>query len=180
MIRFLIVMPIFIILTGCSKPAQDVDEYIAGVKKNAKQNVEPLAPAVAYESVDYSVAALRSPFSHGSASNLPKQAHVSILPEGVSQKPRPDANRTREYLERYSLGSFLMVGTLSKRGSRWGLVQDSSGMVHAVRVGDYIGENSGHVTRIQDDQIDVINMVPNGEGGWMEMKTHITMKQELE
>ena len=38
--------------------------------------------------------------------------------------PRPDLQRTREYLERFELDTLLMVGTFNKESSEWALIQD--------------------------------------------------------
>lgn len=162
------------ILTGCSDK-QDVEVYIREVKNTAKPKVDDIAPAKDLQAVNYQSGELRSPF-RGSKVAVFESDQMMRGGKVIVQKPRPDANRVREYLERYSVNDFIMVGTLSKKGITWGLVQDQTGLVHAVKVGDYIGENSGRVIGITSDQIDLIETVPDGEGDWMQSNSYIEMQ----
>ncbi len=169
-------LPLLIVVTlvGCSEQ-QDVNEYIKGVKAKATPKVEEIAPAKELKAINYQSGELRSPF-RGSKVAVFESDQMMRGGKVIVQKPRPDANRVREYLERYSIGDFIMVGTLSKKGITWGLVQDQTGIVHAVKIGDYIGENSGRVIAITTDQIDLIETVPDGEGGWMDTNSYIEMQ----
>lgn len=165
---------ISLMLVGCGSQ-QSVTEYVNQVKKNAKPKVDEIAPAQEMQKVAYNAGELRSPFK---GSKIATFESDQIMQNGkvIVQKPRPDANRVREYLERYSIAEFIMVGTLSKKGITWGLVQDQTGIVHAVKIGDYIGENSGRVIGITSDQIDLLETVPDGEGDWMESNSYIEMQ----
>ncbi|MDU2871619.1 MAG: type 4a pilus biogenesis lipoprotein PilP, partial [Pseudomonas aeruginosa] len=49
--------------------------------------------------------------------------------------------------------------------------------VHRVRVGDYLGRNDGKVVGISEGKIDVIEIVPDGEGNWLERPRSLTLKE---
>jgi len=121
---------------------QAVVDFVTSTKQSTVSDIEEIPEPELYKPVEYLGTNLRSPFKANQYSQQIVSIPIEIKP-GVIQQPRPDANRTREYLERYGLKDFVMVGTLSKKGIVWGLVQDRSGIVHAVKTGDYIGENSG-------------------------------------
>jgi type IV pilus assembly protein PilP len=62
-----------------------------------------------------------------------------------------------------------MVGTLQKpQGDLFALVKDGYGGVVRVREGEYMGRNHGRIVSIQKDRINLIEIVPDGQGGWLE------------
>lgn len=165
-------------LAGCLSDTQNVADYVAEIKKNAVGKVDPLPPFKEYQSENYTAQNLRSPFSKSKVVQTSIVQEQVITEEGVVQQPRPDASRKREFLEGFPLGSLTMVGTLNKGNYYWGLVQDSSGKVYSVKVGDYIGQNSGRITKIDEDEIDVDETVPDGKGGWMQSQVVMTLKAQ--
>lgn len=166
-------------LAGCVDDHADLEEYVQEVKKSAKGKVNPLPNLMKIKQVTYTAQNLRSPFSlSGGAYNAPTTI-TSVTGEVIKQEPRPDIDRPREYLEQFPLSSFTMVGTLSKPQANWGLLRDANGLIHAVKVGDYIGLNSGVVIAITPDQIRLNETVPNGSGGWMQSRAVLSLVQVL-
>ncbi len=119
---------------------------------------------------------MRSPFvlAGGSYTEGPTQV-AGKDGKPVKQEPRPDLDRPREYLEQFPLSTFTMVGTLSKPDTNWGLIKDTKGMIYAVKIGDYIGLNSGVIVGITPDQIRINETVPNGAGGWMQSRAVLNL-----
>ena len=119
----------------------------------AHRTVRP-APPFRYES-----AGLRDPF----------QAPVSEWERGDDQgrSPAPDLQRRRTVLEGFSMQELRMVGVLAGSGARSALVGDPDGMVHAVRVGDYVGRDFGRVEAIGDAGLVLIEAIADGSGGWV-------------
>jgi type IV pilus assembly protein PilP len=71
-------------------------------------------------------------------------------------------------LESFSLGELTLVGTLSKNTATLkALVKTSSGSVHVLEEGQFIGKNNGRVIRVAESKIDIVEVVPNGNGGWI-------------
>ncbi len=168
-----------LVLTACGDSRSSVEKYVAQVKRAPSTGVEKIPAPLVVKQEDYNAENLRSPFS---VSNVPSQA-VQAAPTtkqqaGITQAPRPDANRPREYLEQFALTSLTMVGTLSKPEMNWGLIMDSKGMVHAVKVGDYVGQNSGKIIAVTPNEIRVTEVVPNGSGGWMQTRAALTMQNQ--
>ena len=81
---------------------------------------------------------------------------------------RPDNKRNREFLEQFSLDTLKMVGTLNLGGSHYGLVQTKDGRVHRVVVGEHIGTNDGKITDITPSKIALVEIIPDGLGGYIE------------
>lgn len=69
-----------------------------------------------------------------------------------------------------------MVGTLSNDSGFFALVGGAGG-VHRVKVGDYLGRNHGRVVSVDEAKIDVIEIVPDGDQGWLERPRSLTLKE---
>ncbi len=176
---FIIITLITICLVGCVDDQEDLAEYVTNVKKTAKGKVSPLPNISSIREYNYTAQNLRSPFVLvGGEYNAPTVV-TSPTGEVIEQSPRPDLERVREYLEQFPLSSFTMVGTLSKPDLSWGLIRDSTGKIHAVKVGDYIGLNSGQIIAITPDQIRLNETVPDGRGGWMQSRTVLSLIQSI-
>ena len=87
-------------------------------------------------------------------------ATESVIDNGI----RPDPNRRKEELETYTLDSLRMVGTLEQEEQTWGLVKTKDGTIHRVAPGNYLGQNDGRITRISEEKIELIELVPTGSG----------------
>ena len=61
-----------------------------------------------------------------------------------------------------------MVGTLKLGGSTYGLVQTKDGLVHRVVPGNYIGQATARSPTSRPSKISLIEIVPDGLGGYME------------
>lgn len=151
-------------LVGCGSGQDNADlrRWVAEVEARPKPPIEPLPEFKPYESFSYSAANLRSPF----------QPPVEEQPmySGVSRDDvKPDPYRTREFLEEFSFDSLRMVGTIRKSdGNLWGLVMDADAGIHRVKSGNYMGRNHGKIIGVSETGIDVIEIVPDGRGGWVE------------
>jgi type IV pilus assembly protein PilP len=49
--------------------------------------------------------------------------------------------------------------------------------VHRVKVGDYLGRNHGRIVAIDEARVDVVEIVPDGEGGWLERPRSLALKE---
>ncbi|RMD70075.1 MAG: hypothetical protein D6819_05205 [Gammaproteobacteria bacterium] len=154
------------LLLGCqshSDPMADLKAYVRSLPEKYKGRIEPLPKFEPFKPYTYH-AGLRDPFV------LPKKA-----PEEASSGIHPDVNRPKEPLERFPLDALRMVGTLQKEGELWALVKDPEGVVHRVRVGQHMGQNYGRIVRITPSRIDLIEIVPDGKGGWKERPAKVEL-----
>lgn len=154
-------------LAGCSGGNDDLRAYIDSVKSRPGGRIEPLPQIRPAPSFTYTAGDRRSPFMP----DTPQQ-RVSSNPNAV---PGPDPNRPREFLERFSLDTLRMVGTLEQGGGRYGLVQDADGLVHRVTVGNYMGQNYGRILSITDNRIALVEIVPDGLGGYIERPAAVAL-----
>ena len=154
------------VLSACSSADDELARFIEDTKKESGGRVEPLPEVKPYQTFVYSVASMRSPFLPGSPGGA---AGASGL--------RPDSKRNREFLEQYSLDTLKMVGTLKLSGQTYGLVQTKQGLVHRVSPGNYLGTNDGKVIDVSPSKIQVIEIVPDGLGGYMERAAALALNE---
>ena len=160
-------------LVACSNNSADMIELQDYVNKTVNRPpgaVDAMPEFVSYESFTYSAASLRGPF------NVPVDVTAAARAE-VAEQVKPDENRSKEALEGFSVGTLTMVGTLSKNNTLWALVQDEVSKIHRVMVGNYIGKNHGRIVSTAETQIDFVEIVPNGNGGWVERPQTITLER---
>lgn len=162
----LIVVGLGAVLAACSSDLEELQKKIAEVRSRPGDRIEPLPELKPYEAFTYSAANLRSPF-------VPSPPVNAALGSSL----RPDSKRSREFLEQFPLDSLHMVGTLEMSGRKYGLVKDTSGLVHRVLPGQYVGQNDGRVTNITASKISVIQIVPDGVGGYIERPGAITLSE---
>lgn len=162
----------FMLLAACSGNDEmiELQNYVNQAINRPPSAIEPLPAFISYETFTYSAASLRSPF------DLPIDLSA-LLNSQRSSEVRPDENRPKEALESFALGALVMVGTLSRDGQKWALVRDELSNVTRVAQGNYLGRNHGRIVNITDSQIDLVEIVPTGEAGWIERPQTIVLGQ---
>jgi type IV pilus assembly protein PilP len=95
-----------------------------------------------------------------------------------SSGPRPDQNRAKQPLEMFALDSLKMVGTIGAGAKTQALIKDPGGVIHRVTANEYMGQNYGRVTDVTPDHVDLVELVPNGNGGWMERPASIALGEK--
>ena len=163
--RFCFVVFVALGLGACGGDMDDLDSYVNEVKARPGGRIEPLPEIQPYEVFAYvaDTEGFRSPFA-------PDTPQASPTAGGGA---RPDLERSREYLERYPLDSLRMVGTLLQGNTNYGLVQDSEGLIHRVVPGNYLGQNDGRIVEISESKIDLIEIISDGIGGYLERQAAV-------
>lgn len=158
-------------LGGCGGGSDfsDLQSFMDEVRAKPKGTIEPLPAFIPYEAFTYSAAALRHPFQP------PVKLDLAQRQKG-SKDIQPDESRVKQFLEGFNIENFTMVGTLSNGQGRYALIRGGDG-VHRVRIGDYLGRNHGRIVEISEAAVDVVEIVPDGEGGWLERPRSLTLKE---
>jgi type IV pilus assembly protein PilP len=153
-----------LMLTGCSGGQSDLEKWIADTKKKPGGRIQALPEVKPYETYVYSAAKLRSPFQPQGPGGANGQASL-----------RPSTRRNREFLEGFSLDTLRMVGTFKVGSSFYGLVQSKDGLVHKIQPGNYLGQNDGKVTEITGGKISLVEIIPDGLGGYIERPASLAL-----
>jgi type IV pilus assembly protein PilP len=161
-----------LVITGCSSSSEqkDLTDFMDETKRRPQGQIDPLPSFKPYQSFTYSAMTLRSPFDH------PAPANSDATKGGRSVEP--DLSREHEYLENFNIASLKMVGTLTKNGHLWSLIDDGQGKVTPVKVGNYMGKNYGKIISAEKSQIEVMEVVADGSSGWVERPRIIKLEEK--
>ncbi|NKN32665.1 pilus assembly protein PilP [Marichromatium bheemlicum] len=159
-----------LLLGGCGGGMSDLERYVGEVKSRPPRPVEPLPEIQPIDSFVFEPAERRDPF-------VPDAGLDPLTSDEMDNQLAPDPNRRKEVLESYALDALRMVGTLEQDAARWGLVRSQDGILHRVRVGNYMGLNNGQIVSIGDDAIELIEVVSDAPGQWRERSAALELSE---
>jgi|TARA_B100001964_G_scaffold74026_1_gene84003 type IV pilus assembly protein PilP len=171
-LRLILVITLLVLIAGCSSGDQygDIRGFMQEVEGKPKGQIAPLPEFESYQPFTYGAANRRSPF----------EPPVVVPPKTAEQRKnigvKPPKDHVKQYLERFSLASLAMVGTLQQNNATWALIEDNTGGVHRVQVGDYMGSQWGQIESIDDNRIDITEIVTDGASGWLRRPRTIELK----
>lgn len=147
-----------IALSGCGGGDQDeLRQWMKEETKNFHGRIPPLPQVKPYEPVPYDAGGLVDPFKPTKIQ--PEQKRGGGL--------QPDFNRAREPLESFPLESLKYVGSLTRNKQTYGLIH-ADGSLHQVRTGNYMGQNFGVITNINEMEVTLRELVQDPAGDWAE------------
>jgi len=153
-------------ITSTPGEAPNLEEWVANVKARPAPPLDPLPVMQQFETFEYAAQGLRDPFSDAFTS------------DSGGTGPRPDSARRKQTLEQFPLDGLDMVGTLGRGSGLVALVMAPDKVTYRVQVGAYLGQNDGRVTGIQEDRIELVELVPDGAGGWLERPASIALDDQ--
>jgi type IV pilus assembly protein PilP len=151
-------------LAACTRSDAELRTWVAKVKAEPAPPLEPLPVMKQFESFEYAAQDLRDPFS------------PPVPDRNGGSGPRPDPERRKEVLEAFPLDSLNMSGTLGSGKSLVGLLTAPDKVTYRVRPGNYLGQNDGRVIAVYEDRIELVELVPDGAGGWLERQAKIALE----
>lgn len=154
------------LLVACGSAQSDLESYVAEVKNRKTRQIEPIPQIKPYEPFAYVDENRRDPFVPSQPVRDPNDPSASI---------RPDPNRNPEPLEEFPLDGLRMVGTIVKGGVTYALVKAPDKVVHRVAAGNHLGQNYGKITKVTDTSIDIVEIVPDGFGGFTERPANLAL-----
>ena len=154
-------------LSACSQDVSDLQTFISQTKSAHVGSVKPIPQFEPYESFSYSAAELRDPFV----------ANIDLEQDDTSKTSslNPDSTRPKQPLEVFPLDTLSMVGILEQHENLWGLIKDPQNVVHRVQLGHYMGQSEGRITEINESAIFLVEIIPDGIGGYIERDASIAI-----
>lgn len=176
---------ILTLLAGCAeRDMSDLKQFVETTKRTTPiRKPDPPPEIKPYEPFAYTAQGLKDPFvvsPFAQEEELTMTQDVAMTPGSGYKGVRPDPNRVREELEKYSLGSLKMMGTVRAGGSNdlWALILAPDNVVHRVQKNNYLGNNHGKIVNISEQRLDLKEIVVDGPGRWQEREAFLSLTQQ--
>ena len=152
-------------MVSCShEHDRDLKAYIHSIKSRPAGPVEPIPHVIDIQSFAYPEVERRNPFK------------PMLTQTRDDTKLAPDQTRIKENLELFPLDSLNFVGSIKRDEQNWALMSAPDGVVHRVRLDNYLGKHYGQVKKITKDKIFLSETV-RGPDGWFKRETIINLKE---
>ena len=158
------------LLAGCgAEEHTDLKEELAQATKDFRGRVNPLPQVRPYEPVPYTAEGQIDPF---------RPERIEVAQAGRSSasasKIAEHEKRLKEPLEAFPLESIQMMGTITQNKETFALVKAGPNL-YRVRKGNYMGQNFGVVTGIDDTQISLKELIQDSGGEWVERNSALQL-----
>lgn len=163
-------VPVFVlgaVLTACGGDGgDDLDQFMRDAAKDIQPKIKPLPEVKPYIAFPYNAdGTLVDPF----------RARKALNKSGTLQ---PNLSRPKEPMEAYPLESLKYVGLLSKNKLTFALIKTPDNSVQQVKVGNYVGQNFGRVTKITDNEIQLDEIVQDElSGDWVGRVSKLALQE---
>ena len=149
----------------------DLKNELNDMTKDLRGRVDPLPQVRPYEPVAYQAENEVDPFRPG---------RIDVVLAGGATPAAggraPDLDRPKEPLEAYPLESIQMVGSLTQGRETFALVKAGPNL-YRVRKGNYMGQNFGVITGIDESQISLKELIQEGSGEWVERSSSLQLQE---
>ncbi len=178
----LMVVALTAALAGCAQQdLTDLQRFVEQTKRETPvRKPDPPPEIKPYTPFSYTAQGIKDPFL---VAPFAQEEELEMTQEAMARGSytgvRPDPNRVREELEKYSLGSLKMMGTFRMGGGRdlWALVLAPDGVVHRVQKNNFLGTNHGKILNVTEQRVDLKEIVPDGPGRWQERDAFLSLTQ---
>jgi len=161
------------LLAACGGEEQsELRQELANMTKDLRGRVDPLPQVRSYEPVPYRGESMLDPFVPGRI----VVSQAATTGGGGGGGVQPDLNRPKEPLEAFPLEALQMVGTLAQNKDTYALVRAGSNLFRVKR-GNYMGQNFGVITAIDEGQISLKEVVQDSGGDWVERNATVQMSE---
>jgi len=161
-------------LTACGYASEkDLRGFIETERAAIRPVAKPLPAPKLFEAATYDEGDKRDPFNRVAFAQ-------SLLVLARNAKPTlatPELARTKEPLEEFALESMALVGVLLKEGRSVALVRIDN-KLHQVVVGNYLGQHFGRVTKVEESQIVLREIVQDELGDWVARRNTLKLQEK--
>lgn len=158
---------LLLMLVGCTQTGDitEIEQKLQDIRSKPQGQLEEPPKFSTYENFVYKSTLLRSPFQKPMEESSTKAVKIT----GVKVKPDLKRHGRGKGLEEYSLEALVMVGTIQNEGKNlYALILDPKKNITRVVPGMYMGKNDGKIISINERKIEMLEIIPDGQDGWVE------------
>lgn len=155
-----------LILSGCGASNEDdVRQWMVDERNQTQPKVPPIPAPKQFKPEPYTNATAMEPFSNQKLTQALKRDSSQAAANAALIAP--ELARRKEPLEAFPMDSMALVGSIIKAGQPVALVKVDN-LLYQVRVGSYLGQNYGKVTKITETEVSMREIVQDAVGEWIE------------
>lgn len=158
-------------LGACGGSDDELRQWMSDVRKDMRPVTPTISEPKTFEPFIYRDQTSIDPFDPSKVTNALK-ALAAKSTSGLA----PDLSRRREPLEGFPVDTITMVGTLQRPNLKYALLR-ADNVVYQIKVGNYIGQNFGLVTRIDENEVTLKEVVQDASGEWVERTTTLQLQE---
>ena len=163
-------------LPGCGSSGDDeLRQWMSELRATTKPKVTPLTEPKQFLPQTYAMASGVEPFNSIKLTQALRRESTQTASNAALIAP--EMARRKEPLESYPLDVMAMVGSLDKKGAPTALLKVDN-LLYQVRVGNYIGQNYGRITKITENTIQLREIVQDATGDWIERAVSLDLQED--
>jgi type IV pilus assembly protein PilP len=159
-------------LSACSNEQVELQQWLEQQRREVKPSVKPLVPPKKFDPQPYSGLQMVEPFSN---------QKLAVALKAEARQPNSllagEMNRRKDPLEAYPLDGMAMVGSVARDKQPVALLKVDN-LLYQVKMGDYLGQNYGRVTRITETEITLREIVQDAAGEWIERPASLQLQEK--
>jgi type IV pilus assembly protein PilP len=162
-------------LVACSFGEQeDLQQWMTEQRNSTKPSVVPIPEPKKFSPAPYQQEAAIEPFSNLKLTQALKRDSSQATANAALVAP--ELNRRKEPLEAFPLDSMALVGSLMPSGKPVALVRVDN-LLYQVKVGNYLGQNYGKVTKVSETEVALREIVQDAAGEWIERQANLQLQE---
>ena len=167
-------MGVVLLLSACGSSDQELQGWMAEQRNKSRPKVERLAEPTKFTPQAYTQEGSIEPFSNQKLTQALKRdsSQLTVSTALVT----PELARRKEPLEASPLDSVAMVGSLIRLGQPVALVRVDN-LLYQVRVGNYLGQNYGRITKVTETGLSLREIVQDAAGEWIERTATLQLQE---
>ena len=172
-VKVLVVVLIAAGLSACDSDQEDLPRWMAEQRAQVKPSVPRITEPKKFTPQTYTEASSFEPFN---MLKLTQALRRESNQPSTSELIAPELARRKEALEAFPLDSMAMVGSMNRNGQPVALVRVDK-LLYKVRVGEYLGLNYGRITRINETEVGLREIVQDAAGEWIERVATLQLQE---
>ena len=162
-------------LSGCgSSDEEQLRQWMLQQRNLSKPKVERLSDPTRFAPQPYTQEGAIEPFSSQKLAQALKRDSGQVTSNAALIAP--ELARRKEPLEGSPLDAVVMVGSLIKVGQPVALVRVDN-LLYQVRVGNYLGQNYGRITKLTETGLTLREIVQDAAGEWIERTATLQLQE---
>jgi len=169
-------LPFIAVLSGCGSSSEDeIRQWMVEERNQTKPRVAPIPAPKQFKPEAYTNASALEPFSNQKLTQALKRDSAQVASNGALVAP--ELARRKEPLEAFPLDTMSLVGSIIKAGQPVALVR-VDGLLYQVKLGNYLGPNYGKVTKINEVEVTLREIVQDAVGEWIERVATLQLQEK--